>query len=323
MKIVSLVPSATEIVAALGLGDDLVGVTHSCDYPPGLRARRVTSTCVPAGAPSREIDAVVKESVRAGRPLYHLDARLVEALNPDLVVTQSICDVCAVGEEQATAGLEGLSIRPQVVALHPHRLEDVLDDILRVGGAADVGERARLLVDGLRSRISRVGGRVRSRTPARVAVLEWIDPLFSAGHWTPEIVALAGGLEVLARPGERSRELRWNEVRAADPDVLVLACCGMGTSRTLEDVRYLESLPDFGGLRAVRNRLVFVADGGSHFSRPGPRLVESLELLAETLHPSGELKSRGLAPVYPLSRSPISSGGWARRNPLPTKASDT
>lgn len=300
MRIVSLVPSATELVAALGLRDALVGVTHSCDYPPGLEARCVTSTCIPPDASSGEIDRMVKEYVRNGRPLYELDTRLLEVLDPDLVLTQSVCDVCAVGEEQATAGLEGLSIQPRVVALHPHCLRDVLDDILRVGEAARVPEQAGVLVAGFRRRIARVQARVRGQEPVRVVVLEWLDPLFSAGHWTPEIVALAGGQEALAWPGERSRELRWEEVGAADPEVLVLACCGMGVSRTLEDVRRLECLPGFWELTAVRQGRVFVADGGSHFSRPGPRLVESLELLAETLHPSNEPGARGLPRVFPL-----------------------
>ena len=299
MKIVSLIPSATEAIAALGLTDDLVGITHSCDYPTGLRARRVTSTSIPADAPSAAIDRVVKESVSGGLPLYALDTQLLEAMDPDLVVTQSVCDVCAVGEGQAVAGLEGLSIRPKILSLHPHRLGDVLDDLLRLGEATGIKERAESLVKELRGRIARVRARVERLTPVSVVVLEWIDPPFSAGHWTPEIVELAGGRELLGRSGHRSRELTWEEVREADPEVLLLACCGLDASRTRVDLRQLESRPGIRDLKAVRQARVFVADGGAHFSRPGPRLIESLELLAETLHPSGEARAEALSRAYP------------------------
>lgn len=324
MRIVSLIPSATEIVAALGLAESLVGITHSCDYPPGLDADRVTSTSVPKDASSAEIDRFVKEGARSDRPLYELDVDLLERLSPDLVLTQAVCDVCAVGEGQALAGIEGLSIRPKVISLHPHRFDEVLADFVRVGEAAGVPDRGRKVVEGLRKRVERVKSRVdagidgppgpdvdaedrvavQSRGASgaaaktdrpRVVVLEWIDPPFSAGHWTPEIVRMAGGREVLSEPGERSRELAWDEVFEADPDVLVLACCGQDVSRTLDDLRILESKPGFRELRAVRDGRIFVADGGAHFSRPGPRLVDSLEFLAETLHPSGGEGRRALA----------------------------
>lgn len=294
VRIVSLIPSATEAIAALGLQDALVGVTHSCDYPPGLTAPCVTSTAIPEDASSGEIDRIVKESVRAGRPLYDLDARLLDDLKPDLVVTQAVCDVCAVGEGQALSGLEGLSIRPRVISLHPHRLADVLDGIVRLGDATNVPERAAVVVMGLRQRIEQVRARVEGRESVSVVVLEWIDPPFSAGHWTPDIVAMAGGREMLARPGERSRELAWDDVRVADADVLLLACCGQDVPRTLDDLRHLECKPGFGRMRAVRTGRVFVADGSAYFSRPGPRLVDSLELLAETLHPSGDPLAKAL-----------------------------
>ena len=294
MRIVSLIPSATEILAALGLQDSLVGITHSCDYPPDLGAPRVTSTAIPTNAASAEIDHIVKEHARLGRPLYELDTALLESLQPDLVVTQAVCDVCAVSEGQASAVIGELSIRPEIVSLHPHRFADVLSDILLVGRAAHVADRAAALVESLRQRVDRVRAHVDGRPSVSVAVLEWIDPLYSAGHWTPDIVALAGGREVLACAGDRSRELRWDDVRGADPDVLLLACCGQDVARTLVDVRHLEALPGFHAMRAVQAGRVFVADGGSHFSRPGPRLVESLELLAETLHPSGEESAQAL-----------------------------
>ena len=300
MRIVSLLPSATEIVAALGLQDSLVGITHSCDYPPRLRACCVTSTVIPNGADSREIDRIVKEHARHGRPLYHLDVRRIEELDPELVLTQAVCDVCAVSESQASSAVGGLSIEPEIVSLHPHRFADVLADILSVGRAAGVPDRAADLVARSRRRIERVQTRVAGLERVRTVVLEWLEPLFSAGHWTPDIVAMAGGENLLSRPGDRSRELTWGEVRTADPDFLVLACCGLDEDRTMADVGYLLSQPGFQHMKAARAGRVFVADGGAHFSRPGPRLIDSLELLAETLHPSGKPGARGLERVRGL-----------------------
>jgi iron complex transport system substrate-binding protein len=309
VRIVSLLPSATEIVAALGLEDSLVGITHSCDHPPHLRACCVTSTVIPKGAESREIDRIVKEHARHGWPLYDLDVRRIEELAPDLVLTQAVCDVCAVSEDQACSAIGTLSIEPEIVSLHPHRFDDVLSDILSVGRAAGVPDRAADLVDHSQRRIERVQARVAGLEPVSVVVLEWLEPLFSAGHWTPDIVAMAGGENLLSRPGDRSRELAWGEVRTADPDVLVLACCGLDVDRTVADVGHLVRQPGFQEMRAVRAGRVFVADGGAHFSRPGPRLIDSLELLAETLHPSGKPGPRRFERVRGLGslRAPAST----------------
>lgn len=298
MRIVSLTPSATEIVAALGLTDRLAGVTHACDYPPAVEGLpRVTSTSVPAAASSREIDRQVKEAAEAGEALYRLDLDRIRELSPDLVLTQGVCDVCAVGESQATAGLQGLSPAPEIVALHPHRLDDVWEDILRVGRAAGVPARAARLVEEARGRIDAVRGRVGDRAAVDVVVLEWVDPLFSAGHWTPDVVAAAGGRELLAEPGSRSRELSWGEAVEADPEAVVVACCGQDVPRTAEDLSRLRDRPGWDELRAVRDGRIYVGDGGAHFSRPGPRLVESVERLAETLHPSGPDVAPSLVPA--------------------------
>jgi iron complex transport system substrate-binding protein len=285
VRIVSLIPSATEIIAALGLEDQLVGITHSCDYPPGVaHLPRVTSTRIPKDATSLDIDRAVKESVIGGTPLYDLDVDLLERLEPDLIVTQGVCDVCAVGETQAVACLSDMHARPDVLSLHPHRFADVMDDVVRVGRAAGAEGRALALVDVYTRRIEGVRARVNGGPPTPVVVLEWIEPPYSCGHWTPELVALAGGVELLAGPGDRSHELSWDEIRAADPEALVLACCGQDVVRTLEDLKFLESQAGFGELRAVKRRRVYVADGGALFSRPGPRLVDALELLSATLH---------------------------------------
>jgi len=319
MRIVSLIPGATEALAALGLDAQLVGITHSCDYPPGLLAERVTSTSIPPDAGSGEIDRLVKES--AGRnahpapepdpdgaaqsggtappPLFSLDVDRIERLRPDLIVTQSVCDVCAVGQGQALAGLEGLSFQPRMLALHPHRLDDVFDDLARLGAAAGVADRAQEVVADLRARIDAVRRRVEVRPRVSVVVLEWLDPLFTCGHWTPDLVTLAGGRELITEPGQRSVEVDWARIREADPEVLLLACCGQDVDRTREDLQQLASQPGFAELQAVHTDRVFISDGGAYFSRPGPRLVDALELLAETLHPDRDGDQAGLVRAWP------------------------
>jgi iron complex transport system substrate-binding protein len=189
-----------------------------------------------------------------------------------------------VGETQALACLSGLRTKPEVLSLHPHRFADVLDDVVRIGEAAGVERHARDVVEEYRRRIVRVRGSVSGMAPVSIVVLEWIDPPYSCGHWTPDVVTMAGGRELLAGPGDRSRELAWDEVREADPEVIVLACCGQDVPKALEDLTHLETQEGFAELRAVRTGRVYAADGGAHFSRPGPRLVEALELLAGTLH---------------------------------------
>jgi iron complex transport system substrate-binding protein len=243
MNIVSLLPSATEIVASLGLTENLVGVTHSCDFPESVSGLpRVTSTVIPKEATSRQIDQAVKESRAQGALLYMID-------------------------------------------------------LVLIGRAAGVEDRAFKLVEESRQRIERVRSRVQGLETVSVVVLEWIDPLFSAGHWTPDVVELAGGYEPIAMAGARSRQLRWDEILHANPEVLVLACCGQDIQRAMQDWGYLRGLPGFEELRAVLSGSVFVADGAAHFSRPSLRLIDSLELLAESLHPSSSSGARSLTRV--------------------------
>ncbi len=298
MNIVSLLPSATEIVAALGLTENLVGVTHSCDFPESVKdLPRVTSTVIPKEATSRQIDQAVKDSRAQGAPLYEIDIDLLESLAPDLLITQGVCDVCAVCEMQALATLPDMALEPRVLNLTPHRLQDVLNDVVLVGRAAGIEERAWKLVEESRQRIEKVERRVAGLEPASVVVLEWIDPPFSAGHWTPDVVELAGGFEPLAKAGARSRQLQWEEVLQADPEVLVLACCGQGIDRAMHDWDYLRRQPGFEGIRAVASGSVFVADGAAHFSRPSLRLIDALELLAESVHPRCNPEARSLSRV--------------------------
>jgi len=287
MRIVSLLPSATEIVCELGLGDRLVGVTHECDHPPFVAALpKVTRTLVPHDATSREIDRLVRERLATEKALYSLDLPTLERLAPDVIVTQALCDVCAVAESEVAAAACTLPGRPRVVNLEPTRLAEVFDCLRTVGAAAGVPERAEAAVASLRARVAAVERRTRGVAhPPRVVLLEWIDPPFCAGHWTPELVRLAGGVEVMGQEARPSRTVAWSGIVAADPDVLVVACCGFDVARTRRDLPILAGLPGFGGLACVRAGKVFLMDGNASFSRPGPRLVDGLEILAHALHP--------------------------------------
>ena len=294
MRIVSLLPSATEIVCSLGLEDQLVGVTHECDFPDFVRALpKVTTTLIPTDATSREIDALVRERLKTQRALYSLDLPTLERLAPDLIVTQALCDVCAVAEAEVAEAACRLPGRPQVVNLEPTTLAEVFESMLTVGRAAS--KRAEPVVGALRDRVNAVAERsARLAGRPRVILLEWLDPPFSCGHWSPELVTLAGGDEVVGRAGERSRTLTWQEIASARPEAAVIACCGFTVERTLADLPALWNVPEWRELPAVRAGRVFVADGSAYFSRPGPRLVNSLEVLAHALHPD----------VHPLPSCP-------------------
>ncbi|HEU4649447.1 MAG TPA: ABC transporter substrate-binding protein [Gemmatimonadales bacterium] len=290
MKIVSLLPSATEIVCALGLEDALVGVSHSCDFPAGIMDRpRVTRTSVPTDASSAEIDAAVRATLARGESLYQLELECLDALAPDLLVTQSLCEVCAVGEGQVQAALHRLPGPPTVLTLSPETLDQVFDAIETVGRATGRAARATAVVAELRRRIAHVTWAIRNVTVRpRVAFLEWLDPPFSGGHWNPELVALAGGVDGLGTAGKPSRRLSWAEVVAWQPEVLCVACCGYDADRTRAELAALLAAPESAALAALpcfTAGRVHVFDGVGHFSRPGPRLVESLELLARALHP--------------------------------------
>jgi iron complex transport system substrate-binding protein len=296
MRIVSLLPSATEIICTLGLGDQLVGVTHECDWPPAVRELpKVTRTLIPADAPSATIDALVRERLQTQKALYTLDLPTLEALQPDLIVTQALCDVCAVAEEEVRAAACSLPGQPQVINLEPTSLDDVLASHCTVAEAAGIPDRGEIVVSRLQARINIVAARSETiTTRPQVLLLEWIDPPFNCGHWSPELVALAGGNEVLGVAGLPSRTLSWDEVVAAQPEVLVIACCGFSAERALQDVPILERQPGWADLPCVRLGQVYIVDGSAYFSRPGPRLVDSLEILASALHPEVHPLPEGL-----------------------------
>jgi len=296
MRIVSLLPSATEILCALGLEDQLVGVTHECDYPPFVRQLpKVTRTLIPTEASSAEIDRLVLQRLQRGGALYTLNLPVLEALRPDLIVTQALCDVCAVAEDEVRAAACMLPGRPQVVNLEPQTLSEVLAAIRQVGSALGLEQRAQEVIEALSSRIAAVVTRTAGlEHRPRVALLEWLDPPFSCGHWNPELVRLAGGVEGLGQEGRPSRTLRLEEVLAWQPEVVFIACCGFSVERTLSDLPALQFVPGWQDVPAVRSGRVYVTDGSHYFSRPGPRLVDSLEILAHTLHPEIHLLPNGL-----------------------------
>lgn len=289
MRIVSLLPSATEIVYALGLGDDLVGVTYECDHPPEVTTKPVVvRTALPHGLPlsAREIDEAVRERMDRKDPLYVLEKDLIRELQPDVILTQDLCRVCAVPSGQVERALEELGTTDaKVLSLDPATLGDVLETIRAVGKLLDREARAEELVASLRDRIARVR-RTAERLPAiSVFCLEWSDPPFVAGHWVPEMVQAVGGENLLNEEGAPSRVVGWHEVRQAGPEVIVFMPCGYYLDEAEEEAVALFRLPDFADTPAAREGNVFAVDATSYFSRPGPRLVDGLDLLAWAVHP--------------------------------------
>jgi iron complex transport system substrate-binding protein len=275
------VPHATEICFALGLDDELIAVTHECDYPPAAReCRAVTRDALQPGLDSAAIDAAVRERTAAGGSIYELDELALAELEPDLIITQALCPVCAVSFEDVRALAAELPSRPRVIALDPHTLGESLADIRTIAQATGRRDEAIALIARATGRIDRVRLAVRGVRRPSVAALEWLDPVFVAGHWTPQMVEYAGGADVLGFAGEPSQQLDWERVAAAEPELVVVMPCGYDAPRALEEARaYADRLAE---LRASR---VVAVDASAYFSRPGPRLVDGLELLAHILHP--------------------------------------
>lgn len=282
MRIVSLLPSATEILFAIGAGEDVVGVTHECDYPPqALRLPKVTSSCGPDLDDPGEIDRHVRAAMHAGSSLYSLDAALLERLAPDLIVTQELCPVCAVSYEIVARAATRLRSDPRIISLEPYSLEDVLANIALLGEVTGKADEARRLVQELRLRIAALMRRVPSpfrRMPT--LVLEWTEPTMSAGHWIPELVELAGGTPIMAHPGANSQRLDWDEIAAADPHAVIVAPCGLDLDKTNLAIARLDDVEQWRSLTARRSGRVLALDGNAYLSRPGPRLVEAAEIIA-------------------------------------------
>lgn len=283
MRVVSLVPAATEIACALGASGSLVAVTHDCDYPASVRALpRITRSTIPVGSTSRQIDTLVRAAAHDGDSTFHLDADALRAAKPDIILGQTLCEVCAVTLAQIPRELNAEQI---VVPVDGVSLDGIFADIKRVADALDREGAGEDLARQLSARLDDVRARVRHLEPPRVACLEWLDPLFYGGHWVPEQVAIAGGVDVLGAAAERSREVPWDIVRRADPDVLVCMPCGFDAERGAADAARLRTEPGWDALRAVREKRAFAVDGNAYFSRPGPRVVDGVELLASLLHP--------------------------------------
>ncbi|MCH7540902.1 MAG: cobalamin-binding protein [Proteobacteria bacterium] len=287
-RVISLIASATEIVCALGLADRLVGRSHECDFPDEVRRLPVvTEPKFLTQGTSAEIDRRVKDLLEQALSVYRVDALRLRALRPDVIVTQSQCEVCAVTlSEVEQAVSDWLEARPRIVSLEPTGLADLWTDIARVADALDVPERGAVLVESLQERMAAIAERAGGLAGRpSVASIEWIDPLMAAGNWMPELVEKAGGVSLFGEAGKHSPGMRWEALVRADPEVIVVLPCGFDMARTRAEMPALTGRPDWRELRAVRAGRVFLTDGNQYFNRPGPRLVESLEILAEILHP--------------------------------------
>ena len=281
MRIVSLVPHATELLFALGLGDDVVGVTHECDYPEAARdLPPVTRDVLPAGLSAAEIDAAVKERTERGESIYELDDELLRELEPELIVTQELCHVCAVSHDEVQALAVTMAEPPRVISLDPKTYGETLGDVRTVAQATGARDAALDLIARTARRADIVRLAVRDTLRPRVVALEWLDPVFVAGHWTPQLIEMAGGEDVLGLAGEPSQQLSWELVIAAQPDVIVVMPCGYDAARAL-----VEAEEHAGRLRETGAWRIVAVDASSYFSRPGPRLIDGLELMASILHP--------------------------------------
>jgi iron complex transport system substrate-binding protein len=287
-RIVSLIASATEIVAALGLEESLVGISHECDFPPSIqRLPACSEPKIDVNGTSREIDDRVEAVLKQAISVYRVHTDVLEQLEPTVIITQTQCEVCAVSLKDVEAAVcELVRSQPKVVALEPNSLDDVYSDIRRVAVAVDVAETGEQLIDSLKSRLQDIAQRTaKIAVRPRIACIEWIDPLMAAGNWVPELVELAGGIDPLGNAGEHSGYMTWDDLQAADPDVIAIMPCGFDIPRAEQEMPALTSRPEWPTLKAVQTGRVYVTDGNQYFNRPGPRLVESAEILAELLHP--------------------------------------
>ena len=289
MRIYSLLPSATEVIALLGLSDELVGISHECDYPPSVKnVPMMVEPVIPAhGLSSDDIDKQVHQLVASEQRLYRLNNQLLRQVQPDLILSQDLCHVCAITPDQLHGAVSSMPQQPTVLTLNPSTVYDVIDDVVRIGDAAGRPEKGRRLAAQLRDRLAAIHARVQkySHRP-RVACIEWLSPLYVAGHWVPEMVQLAGGQDVLAQPGSSSRVVTWDEILHAAPEVLIVMPCGFSVERTHAELLGLMQQPGQWRLSTNLAQRTFLVDASSYFSRPGPRLIDGVELLAAILHPS-------------------------------------
>ena len=309
MRICSFLPSATEIIFALGLGDSLYGVSHECDYPAEASAKPkiVRSNIDSANLTSQEIDRLVSEMYARGERIYEVDVAALDNAKPDLVITQELCEVCAISLEDVEAAVVQLKMPPQLISLDPHSLDDVLSDIEKIGQVTGTTAKAKELVAEARERIEHVRSSVSgAASRPKVACIEWLDPLIVAGHWIPEMVQLAGGIDILAQPGTPSRRIEIDELVSYDPDVVILMPCGMDTARAVHEFSQLDDLEQWRSLSAVKQGNVYAVDAGGLFSRSGPRLVDGVEMLARMIHPQLFAESLPVESAIRLESLPVS-----------------
>lgn len=289
MKIASFLPSATEMVYALGAGEMVVAVSHECDFPTEAQRKPVVSRARfdHTQLDSAAIDTLVSRALAAGESLYIIDHEVLRQANPDLLITQKLCDVCAVTGDDLAKALREVKIAPEILSLTPTNLAGIFDNIREVGEAIGLRERAARLIADLQARVDRVTATA-SAAGSRPTVfcLEWLDPPYASGHWMPELVALAGGVDPLGRQDKDSVRVRWEDVMAAAPEIIVVTACGFDTARTMQEMPTLARQPGWHDLPAVRHDRVYVAHGSAYFSRPGPRVVDGLEILAHVIHPA-------------------------------------
>ncbi len=289
MRIVSLLPSATELICGLGLRQQLVGGSHECDYPNSVIGLPVlTSSRIPEGLDSGSIDHLVTEQLKSDQALYDLNIDVLTSLRPDLIVTQALCDVCAVSGNDVARAVGGLPNNPDVINLEPNCLTDVLDTVELLAEAADCVKQGQIYLRELRYRISQVNNKssvINLSDKPRVALLDWLDPIFDGGHWSPEIIELAGGIACFGNKKEPSQRRSWNDLIQARPDIIFIALCGFNVERSMQDVEDFFSSQEFSVLRDQVGSKIFLVDGNAYFSRPGPRLVDALEIMANAIHP--------------------------------------
>jgi len=298
MKIVSLLPSATELICGLGLRDQLVGVSHECDYPSSVVGLPIlTRSRIPAGLSSDKIDTLVTAQLQDDAALYDLNEDVLIALEPDLIVTQALCDVCAVSGNDVAKVIGSLPNNPELINLEPICLDDVLATVSLLASAANTPLMGESYIASLQARINQVSTRsntIANTDKPKVALLDWLDPLFDGGHWTPEIIALAGGEPCLGAKHQPSQRRQWQDLLAAKPDIIFVALCGFNVARSMQDVKQFLATDAFAQLRQQAGTRVYLVDGNAYFSRPGPRLVDALEIMANALHPDIHPLPKGL-----------------------------
>lgn len=300
MRIVSFLPSATEMVCALGLRDQLVGVTHECDYPPEVQDKPVVvSAVLPVeNMTQREIDEAVAQRLRTGQSLYQVDENLLRDLQPDIIITQDLCQVCAPSGNELSQALKVLAREPEIIWMTPKSLAGIEENIRTLGEATRLQQRSEELIAGGRARVEAIKARIRDLpTRPRVFCMEWLDPIYCSGHWVPELVKIAGGIDELGREGSDSVRIPWSDVLKWNPEVLVVIPCGFHIDKVIEQIPTLCEYEGWQDLEAVRNDRVFAVDANSYFARPGPRVIDGAELLAHLLHP-GAFSWNGPATAY-------------------------